>query len=250
MLEACAVLVWLGLWSLLTPPTCGQDGTTPKPLTVEQIIERMTVMDRERIESLRNYIVRRRYRVENKRFHKTAEMVVVGRYAYPGVKKFDVLAESGSGTVRKLALHRMIDTEQETSREEKRRRETQITSANYDFQLLGTEVLDGRPSFVLRATPKTKNPLLFRGTVWVDAEDFAIARIEGSPAKNPSFWTRKIRFTHQYQKFGPYWLPVSNHSRTDVFIFGATETTVQYYDYRINVTAADSASGAGERDPQ
>jgi len=85
MLEACAVLVWLGLWSLLTPPTCGQDGTTPKPLTVEQIIERMTVMDRERIESLRNYIVRRRYRVENKRFHKTAEMVVVGRYAYPGV---------------------------------------------------------------------------------------------------------------------------------------------------------------------
>jgi len=60
----------------------------------------------------------------------------------------------------------------------------------------------------------------------------------------------KTEIRDQYQIFGRYWLPVPNHSRTDVFIFGATETTGEYYDYRINVTAADSASGAGERDPQ
>ena len=236
MRKACArAALWLGAWSLGTPSICAQ------PLTVEQITERMVARDQERAESLRSYVGMRRYRVENHRFGKKAEMVVTVRYAYPGVKEFEVVAESGSAAVRKLALRRMIDTERDASREEKLRRETRITPANYDFQLSGSEIVEGRLCFVLRATPKTRNPLLFRGTVWVDGEDFAIVRIEGSPAKSPSFWTRRIHFTHQYRKFGPYWLPVSNHSRTDVLVFGTTETSVEYYDYRINEPVADSA---------
>ncbi len=41
-----------------------------------------------------------------------------------------------------------------------------------------------------RVEPQTNNKLLFRGRIWVDAEDFAVVRIEAVPAKNPSFWTK------------------------------------------------------------
>lgn len=241
LLSGCGITSW---------PARAQPTNGASELTLEQVLQQMAAKDKERIEALRNYVVSRRYRVENKRFGKRAAMEAVVRYTYPGAKEFEVRAESGSGTVRKLALRRMIETEKNTSRDEKLRRDTQITPANYDFQLLRTEVLDGRLSFALRASPKTKNSLLFRGTVWVDAEDFAVARIEGSPAKNPSFWTRKIRFVHEYRKFGAFWLPVSNHSRTDVLIFGATETSVEYYEYQINTSAGDGVPGAGGQDAQ
>ena len=63
---------------------------------------------------------------------------------------------------------------------------------NYDFRLLGTDETEGRPSYVLEISPKTKNQFMIRGRTWVDAVAFAITRLEGSPAKNPSFWIRSV----------------------------------------------------------
>lgn len=205
----------------------------PAPDT-ETIIARMMQADEARRATLERYTGMRRYRVENRRFNKRAEMLVRCRFSRPGTKEFEIVSESGSAAVRKMALRRMVETEREVSRHEDQRRDTQISPANYDFQYLRTEMLDGRPTFVLRATPKTQNPLLFRGAVWVDAEDYAVVRIEGSPAKKPSFWIRQVTFVHRYQKFGPYWLPVLNESKSDVRIFGHTDTVIEYFDYRIN----------------
>src|SRR5437016_11930670 len=140
----------------------------------------------------------------------------------PGGKSFDVLSESGPVWLRKHVLHRLIQEEQNGARDDARR-ETHITPENYNFRLLGTDTLDGRAVYLLEAMPKTKNKYLFRGRVWVDVDDAAVARIEGSPAQNPSFWTTKIHFTHRYQKVGPFWLALSNGSETEVRIFGSTE---------------------------
>jgi len=64
----------------------------------------------------------------------------------------------------------------------------------------------------------------------VDAKDYAIRRIEGSPAKNPPFWTRSIHIEHRYGKAGAFWLPLSNSSSADVRIFGRTVVTIEYFD--------------------
>jgi hypothetical protein len=79
--------------------------------------------------------------------------------------------------------------------------------------------------------PKTKNKFLMRGRIWVDAEDYAVVRIEGQPAKNPSFWTRSVHFTHEYQKNGVFWFPVRDDSVNDVRIVGTTEMRIEYFDY-------------------
>ena len=70
--------------------------------------------------------------------------------------------------------------------------------------------------------------------MWVDAEDFAITRIEGKPAKNPSFWVRSSTFVHTYEKFGSFWLAVSNVSQSDALVFGHTSIEIHYSDYEIN----------------
>lgn len=228
---AAAVLFTISLRPL--PVARGDDASVPPTLTAEQVAGRMIEMDKWRVSTLQNYTVTRRYVLDNKRFHKHAEMVVRMTYTYPGKKEVEVLSEQGSGAVRKRVFRKLIETEIENARDEARN-QTRITPANYEFRLLGTEMHSGRPCYVIEAVPKTENKLLFRGRIWVDTQDFAIAQIEGSPAKNPSFWTRTVHFVHHYEKAGPFWLAASNRSVTDVRIFGTTELTIEYLDYQIN----------------
>ena len=60
-----------------------------------------------------------------------------------------------------------------------------------------------------------------------------MARIDASPAQNPSFWTTKVHFVHQYEKVGPYWLAASNVSETEVRVFGTTDLKIDYFNYSI-----------------
>ena len=105
-------------------------------------------------------------------------------------------------------------------REENQQRSA-ITPQNYTFQLTDYQKLGRNEFYVLEARPLTKNKFLFRGRIWVDAKDFAIAQVEGEPAVNPSWWTVKTDFTRSYQKIGSFWLPESNESETKVRIFGS-----------------------------
>ena len=77
---------------------------------------------------------------------------------------------------------------------------TQINSENYSFRMIEISRIDGRMAYVIKATPKREDKSLFRGRIWVDTEDYALARVEGEPAKNPSFWTKSVHFVQQYRK--------------------------------------------------
>jgi outer membrane lipoprotein-sorting protein len=201
-------------------------------LTTRQLTGRMARMDQVRATALHRYTVKRRYTLDNVRFHTHAEMTVKMTYTSPGKKDFEVLTETGSGWVRYHVFRRLMQAEVEGARDS--RKETSIIPDNYDFRLLGTDPNGGHPCYVLEAKPKTKNKYLFRGSVWVDVEDAAVARIEGSPSQNPSFWTTKVHFVHRYQKVGAYWLAASNVSETEVRVFGPTELKIDYFDYAIN----------------
>ncbi len=197
---------------------------------VEEIVGRMTAADRTTTPQLHEYTSVRRYVLENKRFGKRASMTVRMTFRSPGHKDFQVLEEHGSAAIRSRVFRRMLAAETEAAGNTA----TQVSPQNYSFRLAGMEDLDGRRSYVLEATPRTKNAYLFRGRVWVDAADFAIAKIEGSPAQSPSFWVRRTVFVHRYAKFGPFWLAVSNQSETDVVLFGKTDVKIEYSDYHIN----------------
>jgi hypothetical protein len=207
--------------------------TCNSQLTGGEIVDRMIAHNLARSRELREYTSLRRYWLEDKRLGIRAQMTVKATYRSHADQRFDIIEESGPPAVRKKVFHRMLDSEIAASREDAREG-LKFTPSNYAFSLLGSEMLDGRPSFILELNPITKNPLLLRGRIWVDSEDFAVTRIEASPAKNPSMWIQKVTFTHQYGKFGPFWLAVSNVSETDLFLLGHAQLRIEYSDYVIN----------------
>lgn len=215
----------------LLAPIYAED-MAPPALTTDEIVNRMISADAARMPRLKEYTSIRHYSLVNTRFETKAAMTVRMVYRRPGVKEFEILEQSGPGPVRTKVFKRMLDSEKEASNGAARA-ETQISPRNYAFRLLESKDVDGRKCFVLEAEPKTKNKLLFRGRVFIDAEDFAVARIEGSPAQSPSFWVTKTEFVHKYKKFGPFWLAVSNESDTDVRIFGRTRVSINYGEYAI-----------------
>jgi len=75
-----------------------------------------------------------------------------------------------------------------------------ITTANYTFTLGWRRGSRPVPLFRLRGMPKRKDKYLFEGKIWIDAEDFAVVKIAGHPAKKPSFWITRADFVRQYQR--------------------------------------------------
>jgi hypothetical protein len=71
------------------------------------------------------------------------------------------------------------------------RKHCRCTISDYRFALAGYETMPTGPCYIPAVEPLTENKLLYRGRIWVDAEDFAVVRIEAAPAKNPSYWTKE-----------------------------------------------------------
>jgi hypothetical protein len=210
-------------------------------LYADDVIAKLAEHNSQREKLGAGYTGNRQYILQNLKFDKRAEMLVSVKCDPDGTKHFEVVSENGWKSANKRVLRKMLESETETSRPEVRRT-TSISPENYQFQMLGSDIVQGRPVYVIQVLPKRQDKYLFEGRIWVDAEDFAMVRAEGKPAKNPSFWTRSIHFVQQYQKSGTFWFPSTTESVTDARIFGKTDVTITYFDYQ-PVCAAQSLAG-------
>lgn len=244
---AALAVVTACLW-LAPPAEPAQAETQPLAMLpgVDTVVKRMLEMDQKRREALWRYTAVRQYTGDNKRFKQHAETLAQETYVAPSTKQFDIVIEKGSGYIRKKVFAKLMEAEREAFRQENLD-QTRISPENYNFQLLGTEELDGRKAYVLELIPKTRKKYLIKGRIWVDAEDYAMAKMEGQPAKNPSFWTRRVQIIRQYKKVGDFWLPALTWSASDLLIAGRSTLTIEYKNYRINeAVAAGRPAPAGE----
>lgn len=212
-------------------------GTVAAPvLSVDQIVTRLTEANQERREGLEGYSEERHYSVTYHGFpaSMSAAMAVEVTYAAPGTKNFHILSMTGSKLLADHVLKRLLTTEEAAARDP---RETALDPANYTFTLLGEEPVEGRLCYRLAVAPKTDGKLLYRGTIWVDADDYAVTKIDAEPAQNPSFWIRSTRIHHLYARTGSFWLPEHNESDTRVRFGGSAVLTIDYGAYQI--TSAD-----------
>jgi len=220
---------------LLLPAAALFAAEDPPPLTAHEVVERMVQQDAQRQALTQGYAGMRRYVLENDGMHKRAEMVVRVSGDSDGTKHFEILSEDGWKAAQKHVLHKMLESESQTSLPETRVK-TRLSPDNYEFKMVGQENVGARPAYAIDVTPKRREQYLFAGRIWVDAEDYALVRADGNPSKNPSFWTKHVHFVHTYQKNGPFWFPVSTESITDARIFGKTDLTIEYFDYKPNAT--------------
>ncbi|HMK30717.1 MAG TPA: hypothetical protein VK473_13605 [Terriglobales bacterium] len=199
-----------------------------------QIMASVLLHDTERESRSGGYAGHRRYVLDNDYLQKHAELVADVSCDSAGVKHFNVVTEDGWKAANKHVLRKMLESESETSTPSVRP-QTRLTPDNYRFTMAKSEVIGGRLTYLIDVTPKRREKYLIEGRVWIDAQDFALVRAEGKPARNPSFWTRSIHFVHQYQKNGSYWFPTSTLSVTQARLFGTTQVNIEYYDYEPNL---------------
>jgi hypothetical protein len=228
------------LFLALAPTTLCRAQEAPI-LSADEVIARVIDRNAQRDKLGAGYSGSRRYVLENERLNKRAEMLVSVKCDPDGTKHFEVVSEDGWKSANKRVVRKMLESETETS-EPRIRPTTSLAPENYRFQMLGKDALDARPVYVIQVAPKREDKYLFEGRIWVDAQEFAVVRIEGKPAKNPSFWTHSIHFVQRYQKSGTFWFPLSTESVTDARIVGKTEVTISYFDYQPNSAAESSLS--------
>lgn len=227
----------------LRQPTSAQQSDTPPltpsaPLCAKEVVQNLVRMNLERAQALRAYQGTRIYRAEYHGFPGTrsAEMVVDVNYQSPATKEFTVQSATGSKLIIDKVFKKLLQSEKEALGPEMQRR-TALNSDNYDFTLIGYESTPTGPMYVLSVEPRTKDKFLYRGRIWVDAEDFAVVRIKAEPAKNPSFWTRNTEVEHVYAKVSDFWLPAYNHSVSKIRLGGRADFTIEYKDYQVTGTS-------------
>jgi hypothetical protein len=222
---------------LIVTLMAAQQNTPAAAPDAGEVIAAMMRKDAERRAEFEGYSGVRTYVLENVEHQKRAEMTVRVICRRNGARSFEVLSEAGWGGARKHVFPKLLEAEATASKPGSGE-DSGVNPENYSFQMMGIERIGGRSAYAIEITPKLPKKYLVRGTIWVDTTDYAILRIEGSPAKTPSFFIRTVRFTHSYQKDGSLWLPESDISISDVRIFGPTQLTILYHDYQLGAESA------------
>ena len=229
-----AILCW-------PAPACAQPilESGSRELSTSEIVANMTAMNQKRAAALKGFTTQRTYELDYSGFpsHKHAKMVVEVSFTAPHDKELKIVSEEGSELLQKHVLHKLVESELEANARSNQAANA-LTEANYDFTLRGDEQKDGRNCYVLEVKPRTRSKFLYEGTVWVDSTDFAVVHILARPAKNPSFWTKRVDIEHRYEKVGDFWLPASNRSASSTRFGGHAVLDIDYGTYKMKTDTA------------
>ena len=220
----------------LSPPAAGQGaklGSDASP-DAQRIVSQLVQRNQARAAQLQHFTGCRLYLMDYKGFpsDKKAEMLVHMRFDAPSDKEFRVVRQDGARLLLTRVMKELLVNEKE-AQDEQHRKGTALTPENYEFRLLGTDSIAGRPQFLLEVIPRTNSKFLYRGKVWVDAADYAVTRISAQPAKNPSIWINHTEIQHDYQKIGDFWLPARNTSISQIRFGGTARLRIDYLNYSI-----------------
>jgi hypothetical protein len=204
-------------------------------MNMEEIVSRLMHNNQERSNALHAFDGVRSYSIV---YHglaggREARLEVKAHYVAPASKSFDVISQSGSKMLQSKVLLKLLESEREAAYAENQPRMA-LTTENYNFTLLGSRPSAYGGCYRMSVEPKREEKFLYRGEICVNAADFAVESIDAEPAKNPSFWIKKTRITHRYEKVGQFWLPASNQTVTNVRLGGTATLDILYSGYELH----------------
>ena len=234
-----SLLICFNVWQPTVAQSARPATDVPSVLSEEEIVETMVRRNLERAGALGAFRGTRVYRLEYRGFpsSRNAEMVVDVKYRSPATKEFTIRSSTGSKLIIEKIFDKLLQSEKEALTKENQSG-VALNNENYRFSLTGYEQTPTGSYYILSVEPRTKNKLLYRGRIWVDSTDFAVARIDAAPAKNPSFWIKDTKIEQVYIKIGDFWLPSSNRSTSTTRVGGHALLTIEYSDYRVTAMPA------------
>ena len=166
--------------------------------------------------------------------------------------------------IRKQAAETPAERSARLEKEKENRAFIQEVPEAFQFRLVGTDQIDGRPAWVLEAIPKagyhahTKYGKMFskvRGKLWVDQQDYGWMKVDATvtePFSMGFFLARIQQGSHilfeQTRLADRVWLPrrieVRAQARIFFFVNYSTDEQITYSDYR-PAQPAELASAGG-----
>lgn len=173
----------------------------------------------------------REYRLRNFRFDKEATVSVQMIYRPDEGKKYTVLESSGSPKLAGI-VEKLLATEADASRPPKHT-DHEISPANYEACVRGTETTSGRICYVIDLIPKHKSKYLIRGTVWVDRSSYTIVRLEGTTSASVSVWVGAPHIQQEFSEIDGLWLPIHTGAVSSGLLLGTSELEIRYLHYLV-----------------
>jgi hypothetical protein len=197
-----------------------------------------------RIDRLAGYSVTEHYAVFRGKdeTYPVAEMLVKTTYTRQTGKSYEIVSQSGSSLWRNEVLHTLLDNEKRMS--QPGNVETAlIDSANYEMKLDANprQRFNDRDCLLLDITPRRNSEYLFKGRIWVDAQDFAIVQLQGTASKSAIFLASAADVSRQYQEIEA--LPMATHARavSGSPLLGKTIVKIDYSNYQLELIPGKQA---------
>jgi hypothetical protein len=190
------------------------------------IISRMLAVQQHNREQVKPLTVKRDYQLLDKEQDQKAQVIAHITYVPPNQKEYEI--ESSHGGMGEKILKDVLAKEVQPSKDPERQ---EISQRNYDIQLLRAESVNGHACYVLGLKPKRDDKELISGHVWVDQQSYNIRRLEGTPAKNPSWWIRDLHVFMDFADVNGMWLRTFTYAVANVRFKGRYEMVARDLEY-------------------
>lgn len=157
--------------------------------------------------------------------NKFARMKVSAIFSTEKGFSYSIEDESGSGIILKH-LKSLLEEERKGKPEL-----SALDERNYDISF---NAFESAEVVSLRLSPRRKEKALVKGLLFVNRQDGELLRLEGSPAKDPSFWTSDEKIVRYYERLQGVRLPTKTVLTAHIKIVGNSQVTAHHHYTQIN----------------
>ena len=232
--SATLIVLFLLVQTLAATDQASMDVQHPDLAT---IIQRLTQAQQENHYRAKAYSLTREYKL----FAEDAttphsEIVATINFLPPNAKSYDI--DQSTGGMGERVVRHILDHEVDVARDSK---DTMVNAQNYDFELAGEDVIDARPCYKLHIVPRHQRKELLKATMWVDKDSYHIVRMEGEPAKSPSFWVKDVHLILNFNEVAGMWMQTETHAIARLRFGGEYKLTSQDLNYDVTRELAVNA---------
>ncbi len=222
--------------SVSAQQTARTEARSSDPVPLETIVTRMEEAQQRNRDNYRAYTVTREYKLYGaQEDHPKSEVLADVSFVPPDRKTFKIEKTEGNDRGVNIVKHVL---EHESQAAAAQTPPGAIDRNNYDFKLLGEEVIDGQPCWTLQLLPKREERVLLRGKAWVDKDTYLIHQLDGELAKSPSWWLKKVQTEIHFGSAAGMWLQTRTKAQADVRMFGTHTFTAQAIRLQTSDTVA------------
>lgn len=219
------------------------DQVTAGPPDLSTIISRLTQAQFENLSYKKPYSLTREYKIFGAEAVEPRTSVVARvNFLPPNVKSYDI-DESTGGMGEKVIRH-ILDHEVDATRDPQ---QMMVNDENYTFAFAGEGAVDGHSCYKLNIKPKQQRKELMKATIWIDQDSYRIMRMDGEPAKSPSFWVKEVHIVLEFGEVAGMWLQTDAQAMARLRFGGEYRIVSQNLNYDVARTVGVNTRPANLR---